>query len=431
MTPTGQDAARCAIARGGGTVERAADLPVVVKDGRLLNLINPLPKKDYRMTGHPFDIFALPVHPAAEEFPMQSEAELKALGADIKANGQHHPVLVGKVDGVLMLMDGRNRREGCRIAGVMPDVKIINVEDPIKRIWSENGQRRNMTKGARAMVAACIFSRTEQGKRKTSLTIKEVEVNAGSLSQARTVIRYAPELVDDVKADRRSLVEAYRIASDRKKEQKLAEDSLRRLRDVAPDLADRVADEADKLTLIAASAILAERRRSSPQAMVVSVENGDVCRSSQGCEGGSRSQRQILTGNNQGVRREVAEIATKRKPKQAPQRAAARATAHEASTKIRQHSRHIVDSILAIGEELVQAKTKMPDDLFSRWLQTALGWSDNNARRFIEVRARFKDDDTEELGAIDLSVLHIAASLASDLPVKATEAPEPGILAAE
>jgi hypothetical protein len=256
-------------------------------------------------------------------------------------------------------------------------------------------------------------------------------VNAGSLSQARTVIRYAPELVDDVKADRRSLVEAYRIASDRKKEQKLAEDSLRRLRDVAPDLADRVADEADKLTLIAASAILAERRRSSPQAMVVSVENGDVCRSSQGCEGGSRSQRQILTGNNQGVRREVAEITTKRKPKQAPQRAAARATAHEASTKIRQHSRHIVDSILAIGEELVQAKTKMPDDLFSRWLQTSLGWSDNNARRFIEVRARFKDDDTEELGAIDLSVLHIAASLASDLPVKATEAPEPGILAAE
>jgi ParB-like nuclease family protein len=123
------------------------------------------------MTDHPFDVFALPVHPAAEEFPMLPEAELKALGADIKANGQHHPVLAGEVDRVLMVMDGRNRREACRIAGVTPDVKIITVEDPIRRIWSENGQRRNMTKGARAMVAACIFSKTEQGKRKTSLTI--------------------------------------------------------------------------------------------------------------------------------------------------------------------------------------------------------------------------------------------------------------------
>ena len=79
----------------------------------------------------------------------------------------------------------------------------------------------------------------------------------------------------------------------------------------------------------------------------------------------------------------------------------------------------------------MRAKAKLPDGSFSQWLQSALGWSDEDARRFIEVRDRLKADDTEELGVIDLSVLHIAASLAGDQPVKAAEAPEPGILAAE
>ena len=187
------------------------------------------------MADQPLDVFELPVHPAAAEFPMLPENELQALAADIKANGLHHPLLVGEVDSVLMLMDGRNRREACRIAGVTPTVENITGEDLIMRLWSENGQRRDLSKGAKAMVAACIFSRPEQGKRKTSLKIKEVGVNAGSLSQARTVIRYAPELVDEVKAGQRSLMEAYKIACVRKKVNELPVQS------VAPDLAGPVA----------------------------------------------------------------------------------------------------------------------------------------------------------------------------------------------
>lgn len=45
---------------------------------------------------------------------MLAEDELNELAADMKANGLIHPLVVK--EGVLI--DGRNRREACRIAGV-------------------------------------------------------------------------------------------------------------------------------------------------------------------------------------------------------------------------------------------------------------------------------------------------------------------------
>lgn len=379
-----------------------------------------------------FDVFTLPVHPVAEQFPMMPEDELKALAADIAANGLKHPILVGRVQsGQWTLDDGRNRREGCRIAGVQPTIEYQEYQceaEQVRRIWSENGQRRNMTKGVRAMVAACIFPEPEKGGRgKKALTIKEIGVNAGSLSQARTVIRYAPELVDDVKAERRSLMDAYTIAKDRRQAKNLAEESLQRLRDMAPDLADRVADGTDKLTLVAAQAMLDDCRKStSVQAVVANDENGDVV------AGVVRETPelpcQIAACNDHEVRQAVEETITKQEPQPAAQ--SSPVWAMVAREFIRQLSRQVIDRTREIGEELAEVKAKSSDASFSEWLQ-ALGWSDEDARRFMEILDRLDDEDADDLGVIDLSVLNVAASFGVNQPAKAADASAPIALAAE
>lgn len=176
------------------------------------------------------DIFTLPVHPAADQFPMLPDEEKRALAADIKANGLLHPLLVVRVrdNGVVhpwTLGDGRNRREGCRIAGIEPAVEYEEFDSEaelLARIWSENGPRRHMSKGAKAMVAACLFPEptepTERGRGKKGVVTTRFEgVSKELLSHARTVLALAPDLVPEVKAGQTSLADAYKTAQDRKK----------------------------------------------------------------------------------------------------------------------------------------------------------------------------------------------------------------------
>jgi hypothetical protein len=76
------------------------------------------------------------------------------------------PLLVGRVDGKPLLVDGRNRREACRRAGIVPHYTLLeDGEDLPARIISENVYRRHMTKGQRAMVVAMIHPEGEKGGR--------------------------------------------------------------------------------------------------------------------------------------------------------------------------------------------------------------------------------------------------------------------------
>ena len=59
----------------------------------------------------------LPVHPAAELFPMMSDAELRELADDVKKNGLHERVKTIKDNGKLYLLDGRNRLDAIELAG--------------------------------------------------------------------------------------------------------------------------------------------------------------------------------------------------------------------------------------------------------------------------------------------------------------------------
>jgi ParB-like nuclease domain len=156
------------------------------------------------------NIYDMPVHPAADIFPMLPDDELEDLAADIKANGLLHPLAVK--DG--QLVDGRNRREACRRAGVEPTVEELNGVDPASYILSANVARRNLNKGQRAMAVAKLFPEPATLKRKGSAgSIKNIEfLSRQYIGQARTVLRVLPEAADLVLAGTKSLNDAYREA---------------------------------------------------------------------------------------------------------------------------------------------------------------------------------------------------------------------------
>jgi ParB-like nuclease domain len=62
----------------------------------------------------------LPVHPAADLFPLMAEVELKGLAEDIKAHGVIEPVILFETaDDHMALLDGRNRLDACALAGLL------------------------------------------------------------------------------------------------------------------------------------------------------------------------------------------------------------------------------------------------------------------------------------------------------------------------
>lgn len=189
------------------------------------------------------------VHPFAAQFPMMSENDLADLAADLKVNGQRYKIIRDKDDQIL---DGRNRLRACEIAGIEPQFERYDGDDPISFIWSSNGARRHLTKGQLAMVAAKAYPDPERRGRgqKSSAAEEFPMVSSGKLSEARTVLRYAPDLAENVVDGLQSLEAAYDTACKRKGETAEAEYRMQRLRQKAPDLANLVSEQ--KITLEAA-----------------------------------------------------------------------------------------------------------------------------------------------------------------------------------
>lgn len=97
------------------------------------------------------DMKRLKPHPAAEIFEMMSDKELDELAADIKAKGQLEPITV-TTEG--LILDGRNRYEACRRAGVAVKCEEWHVAgSPTAWVLSKNLHRRHLTIDQRAVVA--------------------------------------------------------------------------------------------------------------------------------------------------------------------------------------------------------------------------------------------------------------------------------------
>jgi hypothetical protein len=108
----------------------------------------------------------LSVHPAAELFPLMSEAELKELGEDIKKNGLTSPIVLWQADPKApeQLLDGRNRLDAIELVTGKPVEigapsvmagedflacnRVITLDksvDPYAYVISANIHRRHLT----------------------------------------------------------------------------------------------------------------------------------------------------------------------------------------------------------------------------------------------------------------------------------------------
>lgn len=228
------------------------------------------PKADITEAG--IDVFSLPVHPWAARFPMRSDEELAAMAESIKANGLRMPVVIGMAslspdsEPTLCLIDGRNRLAASKIAGVSPTYIQLDSEDQDAYIADVNLERRDLTKGQKAMLLAERYPEGGKGGRgqKENLSVSK-EFSAARLGQARTVKRFCPELVELVIAGQMGLDEAYREANMKRAAAEVAQENARgeqkrfaSLRRRYPDLADLVEEE--RMTLRDAEAAARDRQ---------------------------------------------------------------------------------------------------------------------------------------------------------------------------
>jgi ParB-like nuclease family protein len=142
---------------------------------------------------------------------MLDEEELEELAFDIKNNGLQQPLVVAELGDEPLLVDGRNRREACRRAGVIPDYVLFDGADPVAYILSANINRRHMTKGQRAVVVARIHPEPKRGIH-SEFPEETGELSKAHLSRARFVVRYASDLADSVRDGSISLNNAYEEA---------------------------------------------------------------------------------------------------------------------------------------------------------------------------------------------------------------------------
>lgn len=151
---------------------------------------------------------AIQDHPLAACFPLLSDAELKELGADMKVNGQNHPIIL--LDG--KILDGRNRYRACRMAGIEPVFQDFDGTDPLAFVISENIHRRHMDASQRAMAGAELEKIGHGGDRRSQdapvhldrdrdAIAEKLDVSPRSIAAAKKVKEEAePEIVEAVKA---------------------------------------------------------------------------------------------------------------------------------------------------------------------------------------------------------------------------------------
>ena len=146
------------------------------------------------------DVFNLPVFADADIWSMWPADKLNDLADDIRENGFDHryPITVAEVEGVWMLLDGRNRREAARIAGITPPIIITDI-DPKLAVHRSNNQNRDATPGQKAMAFAMQWPETFKvgRKKKGEMVDSNNQFDKSLLSRARYVLRNSPMVEGD------------------------------------------------------------------------------------------------------------------------------------------------------------------------------------------------------------------------------------------
>ena len=87
-------------------------------------------------------------HEIASLFPLMDKDRLAELAENIKAEGLHHSIILyeGKI------LDGRNRYNACKLAGIEPAFVNFNGGNPWEYVWSTNAERRDLTADQRYLI---------------------------------------------------------------------------------------------------------------------------------------------------------------------------------------------------------------------------------------------------------------------------------------
>jgi hypothetical protein len=138
----------------------------------------------------------LPVHPAAELFPMMSGNELRELADDIKKNGLREAIVLydGPETGTCVL-DGRNRLDALELIGRetantdgVPASSIFTTQharrsfDPYAYVLSKNLHRRHLTaEQKRDVIAKVLKANPETSNREIAKQAKASHVTVGAI----------------------------------------------------------------------------------------------------------------------------------------------------------------------------------------------------------------------------------------------------------
>jgi hypothetical protein len=167
----------------------------------------------------------LPVHPAAEMFPLMSEPELRELGEDIKKNGLRVSLALWRDDlKKLSLLDGRNRLDAMELVGVpfrlerkkddfsltgpvlngvpLLDVSPNKESDPYKFVLSANIHRRHLTADQkRELIAKVLKAKPETSNNAIAKQVKADDKTVAKVRREMEATSEIPKLDKTVGAD--------------------------------------------------------------------------------------------------------------------------------------------------------------------------------------------------------------------------------------
>ena len=119
-------------------------------------------------------------HPYAAVLPLLEGKALADLTADVKTNGLREPIVLFAG----MILDGRNRWNACKAAGVEPRFVDYQGNDPLALVISMNVRRRHLDESQRSLIASRLAN-MRQGER----TDLQPSANLRKVSQAEAAER--------------------------------------------------------------------------------------------------------------------------------------------------------------------------------------------------------------------------------------------------
>jgi hypothetical protein len=187
---------------------------------------------------------------------MLPEPEMKQLAESIKAHGLRNPIVV---DPEQLILDGRNRWEGCKRAEVEPTTVLYEPKgktdaerqkDIAQFILDVNVARRNLTTGQRAMATALVLAAVPgnriKGRWKRGIVPADSDRKVTSdswqtrMKEAGVIIDWADDLAEGVVGGSDTIGNAYSVACERREAKQEELDDFATLQDEMPAWAEQV-----------------------------------------------------------------------------------------------------------------------------------------------------------------------------------------------